>query len=102
MEGIEKQIENIKEALESENLRNKRGNNYYILKHHRSGDVENCKIRSFSEVSRRELEQEKHDLQRFNNSLEEMTREDLENWLEGLEIVKTQFTKRLNTYLKRY
>ena len=102
LEGLNRSIENIKEALNSENLRTKHCNNYYILKHHWNWDSENCKIRGFDVLDKYEEKGEKARQQMNGNDLELMTREDLENWLEWLETVKAQFTKRLNTYLKRY
>ena len=102
LEGINRSIEHIKEALDSESLRDDRGRNFYILKHHRNGDTEECKIRSFELLDRYEEQREKAYKQMQGNELEIMNREDLENWLEGLEIVKAQFEKRLKTYKFNY
>ena len=102
LEDLERTEEELKKAIESENLRNTKCQNYYILKHHRTGDTNECKIRSYSICDKWDLEEEKRRLARFENELEEMTKEALENWLEGIQTVKAQFTKRLNTYLKRY
>lgn len=100
LEDINRDIEELKHALNSENLRNTKLENFYILKHHWNWDLETCKIRSFEILDKYEAELEKMRLK--ENEIEEMTRQDLENRLEGLEIVKAQFIKRLNTYLKRY
>ena len=102
LEGINRTIENLKNALESENLRGEHCENFYILEHAYCGDLPECRLRSWESLDKYEVEQEKARLLRTWNSIEEMTREDIENRLEGLEIVKANFIKRLNTYLKRY
>lgn len=102
LEGINKTIEALQNAIDSENLRTRHCENYYILKHHWNWDQDDCKIRGFDILDKYEAKAENARRQMNWNELEQMTKEDLENWLEGLQIVKAQFIKRLNTYLKRF
>lgn len=99
---IDSRIEEVKEALNSENLRTRHCDNYYILKHTYNWDLEGCRLRGYELLDHFEAIAENDRLEKRWNSLELMTKEDLEARLEGLEIVKQKLVKRLQTYLKKY
>lgn len=102
LEDIERTIENYKEAYESERGFNDRWEQPFILTKARCWDLDSCKICETEWVHHWDIESEKDRLARFDSEIVPMNKQDIENMLDWLEIAKANFTKRLQTYLKKF
>ena len=103
LEGLDKWIEDLEEIKRTWSDEN--WNKLFILERHWNWDLPECKIVDLWWLNNREaLEFNNAELRehRFRTPTRELTQEDIEALIEGYKQARDLFSKRLQTYLKRF